>query len=288
MYWEYFNLKVNPFGITPDPKFLYLSTPHASAIEWMKMAIEQHEFGMITGEVGSGKTVLSRYLVDSLPEENFRVAWIINPVMSPTALLREIYSQLFEDKAPHTKSLLVKALQEGLVNLFLKNKYPVVLIDEAQVIPGTKIFEELRLLSNYQTDEQNLISIILMGQQELLKKLKKKTHRAFLQRVRFTITLNPLRAEEVDSYISHRLRVAGLEGGSIFTAGAILKIHQITGGYPRPVNHLAAFSMMEAMTHEKNKVDSNDVEAAAKSILYFEDSLSETAVEKHETAAVRE
>lgn len=288
MYWEYFNLKVNPFGITPDPRFLYLSTPHASAIEWMKMAIEQHEFGMITGEVGSGKTVLSRYLVDSLPEETFRVAWIINPVMSPTQLLREIYSQLFDDKAPHSKSLLVKALQEGLVNLFLENKYPVVLIDEAQVIPGTKIFEELRLLSNYQTDEQNLISIILMGQQELLKKLKKKTHRAFLQRVRFTITLNPLKAEELDSYILHRLRVAGLEAESIFTPEAIVRIHQITGGYPRPVNHLAAFSMMEAMTHEKALVDSEDVEAAAKSILYFEDSLSETGSEKQAAVAAGE
>ncbi|HEX2961555.1 MAG TPA: AAA family ATPase [Ignavibacteriales bacterium] len=275
MYWEYFNLKVNPFGITPDPKFLYLSTPHASAIEWMKMAIEQHEFGMITGEVGSGKTVLSRYLVDSLPEETFRVAWIINPVMSSTQLLREIYGQLFDDKAPHSKSLLVKSLQEGLVNLFLENKYPVVIIDEAQVIPGTKIFEELRLLSNYQTDEQNLISIILMGQQELLKKLKKKTHRAFLQRVRFTLTLNPLTAEELDSYISHRLRVAGLEGESIFTPEAIERIHRITGGYPRPVNHLAAFSMMEAMTHEKDAVEASDVESAARSILYFEDSLAD-------------
>lgn len=288
MYWEHFNLKVNPFGITPDPKFLYLSTPHASAIEWMKLAIEQHEFGMITGEVGSGKTVLSRYLVDSLPEEQFRVAWIINPVMSPTALLREIYSQLFDDKAPHSKSLLVKTLQEGLVNLFLENKYPVVIIDEAQVIPGTKIFEELRLLSNYQTDEQNLISIILMGQQELIKKLKRKTHRAFLQRVRFAITLNPLTAEEVDSYISHRLKVAGLEKESIFTGDAIGKIHSITGGYPRPVNHLAAFSMMEALTHEKGMVDSADVEAAARSILYFEDSLGPEIPEKEAAEAVTE
>lgn len=275
MYWEYFNLKVNPFGITPDPKFLFLSTPHASAIEWMKMAIEQHEFGMITGEVGSGKTVLSRYLVDSLSEDKFRVAWIINPVMSPTQLLREVYSQLFEDKAPHSKSLLVKGLQEGLVNLYMENKYPVVIIDEAQVIPGTKIFEELRLLSNYQTDEQNLISIILMGQQELLKKLKKKTHRAFLQRVRFTLTLNPLTADEIESYLKHRLKVAGLERGNIFTPEAILRIHEITGGYPRPVNHLAAFSMMEAMTHEKSAVDSMDVEAAARSILYFEDKITE-------------
>ncbi|MCU7497429.1 MAG: AAA family ATPase [Ignavibacteria bacterium] len=288
MYWEYFNLKVNPFGITPDPKFLYLSTPHASAIEWMKMAIEQHEFGMITGEVGSGKTVLSRYLVDSLPEEKFRVAWIINPVMSPSQLLREVYSQLFDDKAPHSKSHLVKALQEGLVNLFVENKYPVVIIDEAQVIPGTKIFEELRLLSNYQTDEQNLISIILMGQPELLKKLKKKTHRAFLQRVRFTLTLNPLTEDEVESYIDHRLKVAGLESGNIFTPDALLRIHQITEGYPRPVNHLAAFSMMEAMTHEKGVIDAMDVEAAARSILYFEDSLKDSAPEKKEKEAVGE
>ncbi|MGE5402670.1 MAG: ExeA family protein [Ignavibacteriales bacterium] len=271
MYWEYFNLKTNPFGITPDPKFLYMSTPHASAIEWMKMAIEQHEFGMITGEVGSGKTVLSRYLVDSLPEDKYKVAWVINPTLSPTQLLREIYGQLFDEKAPHAKSELVRVLQEGFVNLYLENKYPVVIIDEAQVIPSTKTFEELRLLSNYQTDDQNLVSIILIGQPELIKKLKRKTYRAFLQRVRFTITLNPLTIDEIGEYLKHRLKIAGLAEGEVFTKEAINALFTITGGYPRPVNHLAAFSMMEAMTQEKNVVDSEDVKSAARSILYFED-----------------
>ncbi|MGE5498637.1 MAG: ExeA family protein, partial [Syntrophothermus sp.] len=208
MYWEYFGLKANPFGITPDPKFLYLSTPHSSAIEWMKMAIEQHEFGMITGEVGSGKTVLSRYLVDSFANENYKIAWIVNPTFSPVQLLREIYYQLFEEKPPHSKSAIIKALQEGLVNLYIENKYPVVLIDEAQAIPSAKTFEELRLLSNYQTDDQNLLSIILIGQPELSKKLKRKNFRAFLQRLRFTITLDPLTSDELSNYLHHRLKIA--------------------------------------------------------------------------------
>lgn len=271
MYWEYFNLKSNPFGITPDPKFLYLSTAHASAIEWIRFAIEQHEYGLITGEVGSGKTVLSRYLVDNLKEDDFKICWIINPSLSPTQLLREIYLQLFEKKAPHSKSDLVKALQEGLVDLYVNNKYPVVIIDEAQAIPSYRVFEELRLLGNYQTDEQNLLSIILLGQPELAKKIKRKNYRAFLQRIRFTILLNPLSLEEIESYLQHRLKIAGSDGKKIFTKDGIDTIFKLSKGYPRPLNHLASFSMMEAMTRDRKIIDSDTVKSAAKSILYFED-----------------
>lgn len=282
MYWEYFGLKSNPFGITPDPKFLFLSTPHSSAIEWMRMAIEQHEFGMITGEVGSGKTVISRYLVDSLSEMNYKIAWIVNPTFSPTQLLGEIYFQLFEEKPPHSKSSIVKALQEGLVKYYLENKYPVVIIDEAQAIPSTKAFEELRLLSNYQTDDQNLLSIILIGQPELSKKLKRKTYRAFLQRLRFTIILEPLTLDEIGDYLQHRLKIGGLENGQIFTKEAIRLLHEITKGYPRPVNHLAAFSMMDAMSCEKTIVEPENVRSAASSILYFQDQLEEKSLKKSE------
>lgn len=271
MYWEYFNLKSNPFGITPDPKFLYLSNAHASAIEWIRFAIEQHEYGLITGEVGSGKTVLSRYLVDSLKEEEFKICWIVNPSLSPIQLLKEIYFQLFEKKAPHSKSELIKVLQEGLVELFLENKFPVVIIDEAQVISSYRVFEELRLLGNYQTDEQNLLSIIILGQPELAKKIKRKNYRAFLQRIRFTITLNPLTLDEIDSYLQHRLNVAGSDGTRIFTKEAIETLFKLTNGYPRPLNHLASFSMMETMTRDNMLVDSDTVNSAAKSILYFED-----------------
>jgi type II secretory pathway predicted ATPase ExeA len=271
MYWEYFNLKSNPFGITPDPRYLYLSTAHASAIEWIRFAIEQHEYGLITGEVGSGKTVLSRYLVDNLKEEEYKICWIINQSLSPTQLLREIYLQLFEKKAPHSKSELVKVLQEGLAELYLNNKFPVVIIDEAQAISSSRVFEELRLLGNYQTDEQNLLSIIILGQPELAKKIKRKNYRAFLQRIRFTITLNPLTIDEIDSYIQHRLNVAGSDGSKIFMPDSIETIFELSKGYPRPLNHLASFSMMEAMTRDKMIIDSDTVKSAARSILYFED-----------------
>lgn len=270
MYWEFFNLNSNPFGITPDPKFLYLSQPHSSVIEWMKFAIEQHEFGLVTGEVGSGKTVLSRYLIDKLPEDEIKVCWIINPILTPGQLLKEIYIQLINENPPRSKSELIKAIQEGLVKLYLDKKYPVVVIDEAQAIPGSKIFEELRLLSNYQTDEQNLISIILLGQPELANKLKRKSHRAFLQRIRFTINLEPLSLEEISSYLEHRLKITGSKS-NIFSSEAISAIHKLTGGYPRPINHLASFSMMEAASNEKYTVDADAVYSAAKSILYFSD-----------------
>ncbi len=273
MNWEYFKLNTNPFGITPDPKYLFMSTPHATAIEWMKMAIEEHEFGLITGEVGSGKTVLSRYLVDTLPEDKYRVAWIINPSMSATQLLKEIYLQLFEKKPPYFKSSLINSMQEELVNLFLNNIYPVVIIDEAQTIPDSKVFEALRLLSNYQTDEQFLISILLFGQPELARKLKRKQYRAFVQRVRFTLTLEPIDNSEVEKYIQHRLNVAGAENRTLFEKEAIDEIHRITGGYPRPLNHLASFSMMDALSNGDEMVTPDNVKNAAKSIIYLEDKI---------------
>ncbi len=284
MYWQYFDLDLNPFGITPDPKFLFLSTPHATAIEWIKFAIEQHEYGLVTGEVGSGKTVISRYLVDSLGEENYEICWIVNPGFSPTQLLAEIYFQLFEEKPPRSKSNLIKALQEGLVKFYLENKFPVVIIDEAQAIPSSKIFEDLRLLGNFQTDEQNLLSIILLGQPELIKKIKRKNHRAFLQRVRFTITLNPISLDEIENYLEHRLKVAGAKDQKIFLPDAIIEIHKISKGYPRPLNHLASFSMMEAMSREEKNVTAEIVKKSAKSILYFEDQLKEN----EELSAVEE
>ena len=276
MHWEYLGLKANPFGITPDPKFLFLSTPHASAFEWMKMAIEQHEFGLITGEVGSGKTVLSRYLVDNLPEEQFKIAWIINPNMSATQLLKEIYVQLFDKKPPYFKSSLIHSLQEGLVHMFMENKYPVVIIDEAQTIPDSKVFEVLRILSNYQTDEQFLISVLLFGQPELSRKLKRKQYRAFVQRVRFSLNLDPIELKEIRSYLQHRLDVVGAKGRNFFTDEAIGEIHKLTEGYPRPLNHLASFSMMDAMSNNKETVDAESVRSAAKSILYLEDKVKKT------------
>ena len=272
MYWKYFNLKTDPFGITPDPKFLYLSQAHASAIEWMKMAIEQKEFGIITGEVGSGKTVISRYIIDRLSEKNqYKICWIVNSNLSSLELLKEIYQQLFDENPPLKRNALVKKLEEGLTKFYVENIFPVVFIDEAQAIPGKKTIEEIRLLCNYQTDEQNLISIILLGQPEFAAKLKNKAYRAFLQRVRFTITLNPLTKEETKEYIFHRLKVAGLESSNIFTDDSIDQIYKLTNGYPRPINHLASLGMMSAMSKEKSVVEEEDIIEAAKSTLYFED-----------------
>ncbi len=275
MYWEYFNLHSNPFGITPDPKFLYLSIAHSTAIEWTKMAIEQHEFGLITGEVGSGKTLLSRYIIDSLPEDKYKICWIVNSNVSASQFLKEIYVQLFETDAPRMRNDIVKKLQEGLTELYMKNVFPVVFIDEAQVISGKKVFEELRMLCNYQTDEQNLISVIMIGQPELATKLKNKTYRAFLQRIRYTVTLNPLTEEEAIEYINHRLKICGSNGKQIFTDGAVKLMHQLTGGYPRPMNHLASFSMMEAMSDEGQTVTEDNVKSAAKSVLYLEDKVED-------------
>lgn len=269
MFWKYFELAENPFGLTPDPKFFYLSKPHATALEWMKFAIEQHEFGLITGEVGSGKTVISRYIIDSLDEDKYKVCWIVNPSLTPVQLLKEVYRQLFDEDPPHRKITLIKKMEEGMAELYMQGKYPVVFIDESQAIPGTKVFEQLRLLSNFQTDSQYLISIILLGQPELKKRLKRKAYRAFLQRVRYTIDLKPLSVEEVKDYITHRLKIAGGDGNQVFSEETFGLIHKLSKGYPRPLNHLASFAMMEAMTNDSEKITNENVKNAANSIIYM-------------------
>lgn len=275
MYWEYFNLKSNPFGITPDVKFLYFSETHSTAIEWIKMAIEQREFGLVVGEVGAGKTLLSRFIIDQLDEEKYKICWIVNSNVTAAQLLKDIYQQLFEEEAPKNRSDIVKKLQDGLARLMIDNIFPVVFIDEAQAISSKKVFEELRLLCNYQTDEQNLISVIMFGQPELGDKLKHKNYRAFLQRIRFTIQLNPLTVKETEEYINHRIKVCGGSDKKIFTEKAIKAIAEITGAYPRPINHLASFAMMEAMSKEKRTVDVEDVLNAAKSVMYLEGNIKD-------------
>ena len=192
LYLEHFGLKVEPFGLTPNPEFFFESKPHSTALEWVKYAIEQHEMGLVIGEIGAGKTVLSRLLADSLDSQKYRVCWIINPQMSPSALLKEIAQTLFDVTPKYFKRDVLKQITEGLVDLYSKGIYPVIIIDEAQSVLQKALFDEIRLLSNFQTDTQNLLSVVMFGQPELAKRLKNRAYRALVERIRFSITLKPL------------------------------------------------------------------------------------------------
>ena len=270
IYAEYFGITDDPFGLTPDPEFFMLSQSHSTALEWMTYAIEQHEMGLVLGEIGSGKTVLSRMLVDSLEDkENYRVSWIINPQLSPSGLLKEIYRQLFDEKPKYFKRDIIRQLLDGLTELFLDGIFPVLIIDEAQMIPTKSVFDEIRMLCNYQTDKQNLISIILLGQPELDSRLKRPAYRALVQRIRFSTRLLPLKDEEVSVYLLHRLQKAGYSGSNPFLDHAVRKMIDLTGGQPRALNHLASFTLMEVMMNGQTQASELHVENAAKNINYL-------------------
>ncbi len=269
IYADFFGLHSDPFGLTPDPEYYYSSHNHATILEWIIYAVEQHEMALVIGEVGSGKTVLSRCLIDYLPEKEYRVCCIINPRLTATGMLKEIYRRLFNDEPRYYKNDIINQIQTGLATLFERGIFPVVIIDEAHMIPSKAVFDELRLLSNFQTDKQNLLSLVLFGQPELGKRLQRKYYRAFLQRIRFTATLNPLTQEEIRDYLIHRLQKAGYLGKEIFPSETIKKIYEITRGIPRPINHLATFSLMQAMSEESKFVTLPMVKKAAKSIPYL-------------------
>lgn len=270
IYAEYFGITDDPFGLTPDPEFFMLSQSHSTALEWMTYAIEQHEMGLVLGEIGSGKTVLSRMLVDSLEDkENYRVSWIINPQLSPSGLLKEIYRQLFDEKPKYFKRDIIRQLLDGLTELFLEGIFPVLIIDEAQMIPTKSVFDEIRMLCNYQTDKQNLISIILLGQPELESRLKRPAYRALVQRIRFSTKLLPLKDEEVSVYLLHRLQKAGYNGSNPFLDHAVRKMIDLTEGQPRALNHLASFTLMEVMMNGQTQASELHVENASKNINYL-------------------
>ena len=269
LYGDYFGFETEPFGLTPDPRFFFASDTHQRTLEWLKYAVEQYELGLVLGDTGSGKTVLSRYLVDSLGE-GYRICWILNPRLSPGALLQEIYRQWLDEKPPRYKRLLVSGLQNAITQFYQDGLYPIILIDEAQVLPSRSI-EELRLLSNYQLDDRNLLSILFFGQLEFEKRLRHRAYRAFIQRVRFTIRLLPLKETEVEPYLMHRARTSGYKGEKLFSPEAVQAIYRLSKGFPRVINHLANFSLLEAMDREQHLVDEECVLAAAKNIIYLED-----------------
>ncbi len=271
LYIEHFGLNRDPFGLTPDPEFFYASQIHATTLEWVKYAIEQHELGLVIGEIGSGKTVISRLLVDSLDLEQHKICWIINPQMSPTAFLKEICSSLLNVEPKYFKRDVLKQITTGLVDLYQQGIHPVVIIDEAQSIPKKAIFDEIRLLTNFQTDTQNLLSVIMLGQPELAKRLKNRAYRALVERIRFSITLKPLDKKETRHYLLHRLQVAGFMAGFPFTDEAVTRLWELSKGMPRVINHIASFSLLHAMTAGVTKVAIEQINDAVNDIFYLND-----------------
>ncbi len=264
MYTEFYGLKEFPFNITPDPHFLFLSPVHQEAIQHLRYGIaEKKGFIVLTGEVGCGKTTICRFLLEEIDDKPIETALILNPRVSETQLLQAILRELGVDKVKRSKQECLEQLNKLLLKLVDEGKDIVLIIDESQNMTFQAL-ENLRLLSNLETNTQKLLQIILIGQPELKEKLQHKSLRQLRQRILVNYDLRPLTREEMEQYIRYRLIIAGANGRPEFTRAAMKKIFKHSRGTPRLVNNLCDKSMLSAFIKTRDLITWWDVRRAAK------------------------
>ncbi len=262
IYIDFFNLKGSPFSITPDPEFLFLSETHRSVLEKIQYGIHSRMgFMLLTGEVGTGKTTLCRALLDHL-QDRIRTVYIINPSLNGRELVAGILDDL---DISYSKRVSKKALIDRLNRYLLKNENgsPVVIIvDDAQTMP-LETLEDLRLLSNLETDKTKLLQMLLVGQPELLARLDQPHMRQLKQRVAVNCHLDYLGLDEVGGYIERRLYIAGNQGQVRFATNVIRLIHKQSGGVPRMINKICDMALLAAYAADSYVVQSSHLKAAS-------------------------
>lgn len=259
MYEDFFGLNAKPFSKTPDPRFMFLSRKHKEALSRLVYAVEERDLILLTGEIGCGKTTLSRALIDEL-DDSYKVILLINPRLSPMEFLRSLAVRLgIEEPARHKVDLL-EQIGAQLYSYYEAGICPVLIVDEAQLVPHKETFDEIRLLTNYQLDDQNLISVVLMGQPELRKRLAHRVYEPLRQRFGMQYDLKPLDKEELGDYLDCRMEIAGGAAG-IFTADAIDQIFEYSGGIPRKVNHAATLALLEGFGRDMATIDATVMQA---------------------------
>jgi type II secretory pathway predicted ATPase ExeA len=261
MFEEFFGLAAKPFGKTPDPSFLYESQQHREALARLEYSVDEKELALLVGDIGSGKTTLSRALIDRVSDAR-PVVLLINPRLTPMQLLRSIAKGLELEPARFRNELLDQ-LHAKLYELYEQKREPVLIIDEAQLIPSKATFDEIRLLTNFQLDDQNLLSVVLIGQPELETRLEREHYAPLRQRIGMRYSLGPLSLAETVEYIEHRIRVAG-GGRNPFDARAMEEIHALSGGIPRLINTLCTTALLDAFGEDAERIDAPRIASAAK------------------------
>jgi general secretion pathway protein A len=266
VYQDYFGLNSKPFGIVPDTRFLFLSDKHKEAIAHLVYALnEKNGFVQLTGEVGVGKTMACRYILANIPQD-IDVALILNPRIDEIGLLRTLCQELdipFDNTQKANE--LTQLLNSKLLAAHASGRHTILIIDEAQNLPKLTL-EQLRLLTNLETDTQKLLRIILIGQPELGQMLSAHDMRQVAQRITSRYHLTTLSAEETDQYIRHRLSVAGCHQ-ALFKKAATRKIHKLTEGTPRLINLLCDHALIGAYSLNAREVTPSTVKKAAKEAL---------------------
>ncbi len=248
MYERYFGLRELPFGLTPDTEYYFAHARHQEALNMLLAAVRMGEgFLKVTGEVGTGKTLLCRkFLAVLAADPEFITAYIPNPALESVALLEAIAAELglpaVAGASPHA---LMRALSEHLIASCAQGRRVILCLDEVQAMP-METLESLRLISNLETEKRKLLQIVLFGQPELDVRLEERQVRQLRQRIAFSCRLAPLSLADTDDYLRHRLHVAGYEGPALFGKGALRVLYRASGGVPRLANILAHKSLMVA------------------------------------------
>src|SRR5688572_25993089 len=263
MYERHYGFTEKPFNLTPDPKYLYLSQRHTEAFAHLEFGRkEKGGFILITGEVGTGKTTLARYFLSRL-DARTATAVVLYPAVTAVELLRSILEDLHIPATGTSLKDHVDALHRFLLQARADGRDVVLLIDEAQDL-APEVLEQVRLISNLETDTEKLIQIVLMGQSELQEMLSRRELRQLAQRVTARYHLSPLSRQETEDYIRHRLVVAGGEGKVSFTAKALAAVHQKSGGIPRLINLICDRALLGGYVAGTREIDAAVVRQAAR------------------------
>lgn len=264
VYKEYWGLSEMPFENTPDPRFLYHSPQHEEGLSRLLYVVQERKgAGMLTGVFGCGKTLLSQTLLNELDRNRYRIGLITDPQVSHTELLRSIAHSLGAGEIPLQKTDLLIIIKDILTNNMKDGKDSVVVIDEAHVIDDKAVFEQVRLLLNFQLQTRFLLTILLLGQPELRNKID--SNKQLAQRIAMGYHLDPLSEEETLSYISHRLNVANVQR-PIFTDEAVKLIFQDSGGIPRRINQISDMSLFTGYARKVEVVDEKIVQESVDSL----------------------
>jgi MSHA biogenesis protein MshM len=260
MYQAFFGLGEKPFALTPNTGFLVQLAPYQACLNMLRVALGEGEgFIKITGEVGTGKTLLCRALLNELDNQRYQVAYLPNPGLTPAGLRQALAREL------HVKdtdgATVLEALQRRLIELAGAGKSTVVLIDEAQALPPETL-EALRLLTNLETQQAKLLQVVLFGQPELDETLARNEFRQLRQRITFSYRLRPLDVKDTTRYLQERLAVAGYRGEPLFSPAAVRRLVRGSGGIPRLLNILAHKALMAAYGEGRRQVTSSHIRRA--------------------------
>lgn len=253
VYQEYYGLKEPPFDITPNPRFLFYSAKHREAFNHLLYGLRERKgFVQLTGEVGAGKTTLCRAMLEQL-DGRYSTALILNPVMNADQLMKAIAMEFGLETRGLDRLDTLAAINQHLLKLAEQHRDAVLIIDEAQDL-ADELLEQVRLLSNLETDDRKLLQIVLLGQPELRARLDNPRLRQLRQRITVRYHLLPLNRFEVSHYIQHRLEISGAKGAPFFTRPALWRVHRYSGGIPRLVNAVCEKALLAGYVRQTERI----------------------------------